>query len=220
MTTTAALFRPEWAHGQRAVTGQVGVDSGTMCIATTFPDDGSWMPAAGDADAWCGPGWVCSTSGYGDGGYEVLTLTDDGAVTGVEVMFLSAAVDAAADADLAATGVPEPDRTDVRAVLTKKADAATTERVNAWYRLSDQVTQQAWERLAATIDPASESVPQVIGELTVPEAAPVLRVGDPCYRGATLLANVPAGRYIVVAWGADAGPWGERTARLGAYRIR
>lgn len=210
--TTPLTFDPAWAVGDRASEALLAVDAGTMCIATTFPAEDTWLGGFDDnGPGWSGPGWGCSTTGYGDGGYDLLTVTGaDGTLTGVEVMFLSPALEAAAEA--ADTG-PVPTEAEKQAVYNRTADAATTAKYHAWLSAGQQALNAAWEQLATTIDPASESTPHPVTELTVADGGALL-IGDPCYGHPSRTVPVPAGRYLVVAWTTG------HTARLGAYRIR
>lgn len=211
----STVIDPKIADGDRAVTGFVGVDSGTMCIATQFPDDDAWLNIKGIA--WSGPGWACSTSGFGDGGYQVLTVSRDEQLTGVEVMFLSPTIDKAGEDAVLLSHVAHPSEEEKQAVWDMAADEATREKYSTWMAAHSQAHNDAWDRLATVIHPAAESTPTVVTELTVTDDGD-LQVGDPCYQAATVRLTVPPGRYTVLAWTYDAGDWGNRVARLGAYR--
>jgi hypothetical protein len=220
MTDTAA-FDPALADGTREQVRTIGVDAGTMCLAAQggFPQNDEWMSGGLDRAAgpgWSGRGWACSTSGYGDGVYDTVRVVRDGTAVGVEVVFLFPAADAAAEDAMHASGLTEPEQAQWDAFYgPDKADPGG--QCGAWRAAQDKALNDAYDRLLPTASPADRSVPHVVADLTVPDGR--VLVGDPCYDGPTAVVEVPSGTYRVVAWQTDAGPWGERTARLGAYRL-
>lgn len=206
-------FDAALAGGDRRSIGIVGVDGGVMMLAAVGrfrPDelDGP-IPAAGD-------GWVISGTGYGDGGYDVVEVVHDGEVTGVEVVFLCPEVDAACDSMLDEL-MPRPTMEERLAFADGSASADLSERVSKWEHLASTTSTELWDTLALTVHPADSTVPQVLGDFAVAEA---VEVGDPCYGSSSKIVAVPAGSYRAVAWNLGTDGWGDRTARLGLYRIR
>ena len=212
---------PTLSAGIRDKVGVVGVHAGIVCIAVEggFPDgeDDSWLPRSSGA-GWNGPGWVCATSGIGDGDYDVLGLHIDGHRVGLEVVFLSATVAAREQELLAAVAADRPSEADYAASRAADPDPAVTGRIAAYLMACASASSQAHDELSLTADPARESSPIPIGTLTVTAGSP-LGVGDPCYDEPSVIAAVVPGKYLVIAWQSELGTWGVRTVRLGAYRV-
>lgn len=218
--TETVRFDSALSAGARSRVGHVGVHAGIACIAVdgAFPGagDDSWLPRS-SGPAWGGPGWVCSTSGIGDGDYEVLDVRRGDHRVGVEIVFLSASVAAREQELLAAVAAPRPSEADYAASRSSDPSPAVKERIAAYWQACSSAGAQAHEELSLTVDPASDSSPTLIGTLTV-SGGGVLGIGDPCFDDPAVTLAVLPGRYAVVAWLSDLGDWGVRTARLGAYR--
>lgn len=202
-------FDRSTADGTRRSVGIVGVDSGTMCIATgRFPDkysDCFHQAAASD-------GYAVSSSGYGDGGYDLVVVEgSDGTARGVEVVFISTAIEAfveeAAEAELG----PGPSEDELHAFYRHTlADESARRRIATHLDSLRDITGRVWEEKLAGLHPADDTVAQVLGELEV--NGPV-GVGDPCYGGPSKTLTLPPGRYVAVAWGTGT------IARLGLYAV-
>ena len=218
--TAPALLDPALTAGTRTQITVVGVDAGTMCLGTSFPDEGEWMdgPRQPGAHGWSGPGWACSSSGYGDGGYGVVAVHDNqGTRTGVVVVFLFPEAEAAAQEQMLHTQFKMPTDEQQHAVWDRTADDATKALYAKWDEESNKTLMQVWDAMLPGHDPAEGSTPEVVTDLTVTDGE--LYAGDPCYDGPSATITVPNGTYRVVAWVRDAGDWGSRVARLGAYRL-
>lgn len=223
MATTPTTFDRHLADGIRSTIGVAGVDSGTMAIAP-----GRHHPVFGGLDhdvardGGLDDGAAVSSTGWGDGGYDVVTVAAEpgGPTTGVEVVFMSRAIDDAVDEALADLPTPDfdqlvanPDRSDLR-------DA-----YHAWNGERSRRTDRVYEAMLPTLHPADSEHAQVVGDLDVADGA--VCVGDPCYGDPTLTVAVPAGRWRAVRWmyrdaDAKAGPLhapGPRVARLGIYHL-
>lgn len=208
---TDSTFDQQLAFGHRERVGGAGVDSGTMCIATSFPDDVEWDGPC-DGPGWAGPTWGCTASGWGDGHYDILRLDDnDGHPRGIEVLFCSPTIEAVAERKLADDGIVEPTVEQKRAVHAKTADEATSRAYRQWSDASDAAYNAAWAHHSTTIDPGSDADPVVFGHLDVPDGR--LGVGDPSYVQSRWF-NVTPGRYALIAWQL---PNNGYTARIGAY---
>jgi hypothetical protein len=161
-----------------------------------------------DGPEWC----VSSTSGFGDGGYDVLVVERDGPV-GVEVVFVCDAATAAADAAREVVGAAGPHP----GWSASAADCAGWAECDA--RERNAANAAFLETLLAT-DPDADSVGNVLGCFT--HSGGVVEVTDPfCGPAGTGPADswLPAGDYVAVRWEADFGAWGVRATRLGVYRI-
>ena len=206
-------FVTENANGTRSPAGRVSVDSGTVAIANggQFPDYLTQpLPSVGK-------GWVATTSGYGDGGYDVLRVVDaDGAVVGVEVVFISPTLEAAgAQALLAELG--EGCTKEQRfAYWDGTLDDHAARRVRQRMAAEQPIRQRVWDEGLAGLHPAADATPRLLGRIAI---SGQVDVGDPCYEVPSLEVEVTPGTYDAVAWMFDAGEgWGIRVARLGIYR--
>lgn len=206
-------FVTENANGTRSPAGRVSVDSGTVAIANggQFPDDLTHpLPNVGS-------GWVATRSGYGDGACDVLRVVDaEGAVIGVEVVFISPTLEAAgAQAVLAelGEGCTQEERF---AYWDGTLDAGTARRVLQRMAAEHPITQRGWEEGLAKLNPAADATARLLGQIDV---SGQVCVGDPGYQIPSLKFEIPPGTYDAVAWMFDAGDgWGTRVARLGIYR--
>lgn len=206
-------FRPENSRGLRSVQFLVGVDSGTMALAADncFPESIDFADVPG-----CRGGWVASSTGWGDGGYDCVSVispdqpASPASIIGVEVIFISPTVDDFTHENLS---VPSPTSADWESMADRTADPDAHEKFRAYEESANQVFSDAFDRLIPTLHPDRESSPKLLGHLDVTHR---ITVGDPCYEGPTGSVDVPAGRYDAVAWELENG----RTARLGLYRQR
>ena len=197
------------ADGVRRFVASVGVDSGALAIAAgDFPNSDELLAVAAVAD-----NAVTATTGWGDGGYEVLALDDPtGQVVGVEVVFICGTAEQACEQALADSGIAlDP------AVLDRACGASATPSDRAAYAeynaASQAVLDRVWPAAIAGADPHDSATAIVRGSI---EVADSLGIGDPCYGGPSCTVPVPAGRYVAVTWMDDAHP--SRVARLAVYR--
>lgn len=223
MPATAEHVDPDkLAAGTRAEIGTAGVDGGQMSISpdpsrpdgpfALEGDTGSYEPRLVAGSAVC-------TSGYGDGAYGVYEVVRDGTRVGVEVVFLSPAVDTAAEraldqADTDGTTIRPTDAM-LDAVRDRTADDRTRTRVRLWDEAVDAAYAAAEKALMPVTHPSQEGRPVVLGTTSV---TGTVGVGDPCYGFPTVSVDLPSGTYCAVAWQADLGEfWGTRVVRLGLY---
>jgi hypothetical protein len=133
--TTAALSLTGTERRRRI--GLVGVDAGTMAIAGNvrdFPPGLDWWDEQGARH-----NVAHSTTGYGDGGYDVFeVVAEGGEVRGLEVVFMSPSLEAK---------------------VTKTDDMSWDEHSRLFNDLFDE--------MVPAIDPASESQSCVLGSLSV-----------------------------------------------------
>ena len=206
-------FVTENANGTRAPAGRVSVDSGTVAIANAgqFPDDPT-HPLPG-----VGSGWVATTSGYGDGGYDVLRVVDaDGVVVGVEVVFISPTLEAASAHAVVAELGEGCTQEELFAYWDGTLDASTTRRVLQRMAAEQPITQRVWEEGLAGLHPVADATARLLGQIDI---SGQVGVGDPGYEVPSLELEVTPGIYDAVAWTFDAGEgWGTCVARLGIYR--
>lgn len=213
----APRFDRSLADGVRLSRATVGVDSGTMVVAGgRFPSDGEYDDVVGGELPRIGRSWAASTSGYGDGGYDVVEVQGpDGEPRGCEVVFLSATIDAAATERLGAED-GQPSEAEMRSYYDRAASEETRTKVGRWHEVERRVYDAVWTELLGGLHPADEATALALGTLELTDEA---QVGDPCYGGPSAVLALPSGTYQAVAWQADGGGWGERTARLGIYLL-
>lgn len=197
--------------GVRTKVGFVGVDSGRMAIGggIGFTEHADRAPAL----PFLTGNVAVATSGYGDGGYDVLAVVVDGERRGLEVLFWSPAAEAAAQEALLAAGIVEQTPEVVAAVHQKAATPQQMAAYSAFAAASDHEERAAYERLVPEMNPSDEARVEYLGPLYVTLGA--VAVGDPGYGAPELVVELPLGRYAAVAWTAE----NERTTRLGIYRF-
>ena len=205
------------AAGFRRYIQTIGVDSGTMAIGgDRFPDRGSWdryldcmMESSLDGVF---EGAIFSSTGWGDGGYEVLAVeSTGGALVGVEVVFICRPAEAACLQAIEKAGI-----TIDNAVIDRACRGEASKGDEGAYREYSEQTRvvggPAWAAALADAHPACTATPVVRGRIQV---RGYLEIGDPCYGGPSCEVEVPAGEYVAVTWMDSDDP--DRVARLGAY---
>jgi hypothetical protein len=201
------------AIGTRRSCGSVGVDAGLMVIAAdhAFPGEA----AIDDLDFHDYPTmkqrqrYAISSSGIGDGGYDVLVVERAGTIVGVEVLFICNAAEQLTERYRDEAGLVQPE-----GEMWRSTEQADRDVCNAYWQAMNKLFAQAWAEVALTTPP--EGTPHVLGALTVHEG---VSIGDPCYGDASQYVPVPFGVYEAIAWTDEMDQWGERVYRLGVYRV-
>lgn len=200
----------------RRTVGNVGVDSGTMVIAGgDFPDHAEASGRNWECHDQCVGNYVVSTTGIGDGGYDVAIVEDANGPTGLEVVFLVPAISAEIERRI---DVPKPTDEEYGLFFGRHQAECSQEiydKVVLHDRRSQEIGNAIWDELFPTIDPANDSTPKVLGEVLV---SGQVQIGDPCYGGASYKTDLPPGRYQAVTWEGEYDGWGNRVFRLGIYR--
>lgn len=143
-------------------------------------------------------------------------VAPNGEVVGVEVLFITDAVEKESVERLRAVGLRELTEEEMIALWrTQTAGPELQERAKQNDLFLRRAFSEAYEELVPHLHPAEEAVAKVLGEMQVQGG---VAVGDPCYGGASLTMEIPAGRYVAVAWMLDLGVWGTRVGRIGLYR--
>lgn len=213
--------------GTRVPIRVLGVDAGMMAISTRrqFPDDEhyDWIcdklsETYGGDRGFVNNDLAVSSSGVGDGGYQLVHVVgDDGVVRGVEVIFLTPAVDAEVERRAAAGGIVEP--LDLKKLWDPEAHPDEKEKASRAYdRYRDQINEidrAVFDEMLPAYLPEGEG--HVLGQLECRFGH--VSAGDPCYGGATYVGELPKGKYEAVVHVVDLGDWGKRVARLGIYRV-
>lgn len=198
--------------GVRSSIGHVGVDAGLMTIASDhrFPGE----EAIDRLDHKSYPtmerksNYVISSSGVGDGGYDVVLVKRGGTAVGVEVLFISEAAEARGEEMRRDVGLESPPTEAWRSQAEADRKA-----VNAYWNAAQAIYTKAWDEVALSVEP--EGTPHYLGVLTITEG---FSIGDPCYGAASEFVALPAGQYEAIAWTAEMDEWGNRVLRLGVYR--
>lgn len=209
------------ASGTRRPITMLGVDAGMMALSTyRFPDDSEYDSVCDrlHGDAFATGTLVVSSSGVGDGGYDLVHVVDEaGAVKGIEVVFLTPAIDDLTDERTAPTKPPEAvmDLAFSRDVAADDPEReAARALVDAWFKYSGEVRGALLDELLSGQAPEGE--PRVVGTLKCPTGS--VSAGDPCYGGASWVGELPRGSYVAVVWMVELESWGRRVSRLGLYR--
>jgi hypothetical protein len=199
MVNPRTEFASHLTEGDRTLVGMVGVDAG--CVAIRRADGGSRHFRTG----WS----TQSSSGYGDGGYDVVTVSRHNQVTGIEVVFIceeahDRAQEAVVAAGLESLTYPGPDASDEDRTVWAEADARSSAIHN--------------DTFVAHLLVSSPTGDAIVGD-TFEHDGGTVEITDP-YVGHTgpVLDCLPAGTYTAVCWEADLGGWGRRCTRLGVYR--
>ena len=205
-------FDSEAAAGVRRVVGFVPVDSGTMVIA----DSAMFLDGHGISGlAQAGTGWVAAASGYGDGSYDVVLVDGaGGAVAGVEVVFSSPTLEAAASQAARAELGARPDFEQLASFWEHRLSPDSARQLAAYLDAERQIANRVWTAELGGLHPGADATARLLGHIDVGGR---VGVGDPCYGAATLELEVPAGSYDAVAWVLDAGRPGATVTRLGIY---
>lgn len=187
----------------RRAIGGVGVDAGVVAIGEYRDGDHMLLTA----DAAVRHGHAIASSGWGDGYYSVLEVSNDDRVVGVEVVFISAAANEAVDE---LCEVPRPDEATMRAAWSATdRDPAAVEAYRRWNDAWDAAAAVHWDRILCETVP--EGTAETVDTLVVNEP---VGIGDPCHGPASLHVELPAGLYDVIVW-RDARSALGRVARLG-----
>jgi hypothetical protein len=158
--------------------------------------------------------FVSSSSGWGDGGYEVWALTDtSGTICGVEVVFLCTGPELASETILAESGLTLDEAT-AAAVYSGTATPAQRADFDGYQEVFQTVYNRLWNEAVLNTPPEQDATAVLDGELAT---AGTLGIGDPCYGGPSFTIAVPPGRYTAVRWMDHANP--GHTARLALYRL-
>lgn len=200
------------AGGRREIAGSVGVDSGQMVLSVgSFPTD-----HFNGKDVYGGPGYIATSSGYGDGGYSVVRLlSDEGLVVGVEVVFVCTTADKAVFAEMVTVEGWGPGAEELSAYADNKTSEERSAQISQWLERYDAVSREIWTEAMLRAVPTEEA--KIIDAWTVEVPAPGgVAVGDPCYMGPSMTVELPPGTYIAAAWGAET-DWGYRVVRTGLY---
>lgn len=208
MTSSAPAPR-SLADGTRHRVGTVGVDSGTMALATGA------FPAEAYADG-LRHGALVSGSGYGDGGYDVVDVVDaNGARRGVEVVFFSPRIEAAAE-ERAVRELGRRPSHEERVAYYREApmDDLVRRQIRAYLEAERELELAVWHERLLEVHPADDGPGEVLGEV---EVQGFVDIGDPCYGTPSLTTELPPGRYRAVVWyGTGLGGY---VCRSGLYRV-
>lgn len=200
----------------RRTVGNVGVDSGTMVIAAgEFPSHEEASGRNWECHDQCVGNYVVSTTGVGDGGYDVAIVEDVNGPTGLEVVFLCPTILTEIERRV---DLPKPTDEEYGQFFGRLRDGCPQEvfdKVVAYDDRTRELGNAIWDELFPTIDPANDSTPKVLGEVLV---SGQVKIGDPCYGDASYKVDLPPGRYQAVIWEAEYDGWGNRVFRLGIYR--
>jgi hypothetical protein len=161
---------------------------------------------------------VYSSTGFGDGAYDVVALTDtQGVAVGLEVVFLASELDDLAASTIERLGIQKPSDDDALAVWSGEPTTEQKTRYDEYEAMYSSVAQGLWEGPALlAIEPSLTEVGRLLGHI---ETTGQLAVGDPCYSSASLTHTVTPGRYAAIVW-LQPRPDGTlgRVARLGVYK--
>lgn len=214
------------ATGTRRPIQILGVDAGMMALSTyRFPDDAHYDSICDrlhhNHEAFATDSLVVSSSGLGDGSYDLVYVLDEaGKVKGIEVVFVTLAIDALVEARTADT---RPTEEEYKLAFTREADTATfdakqaaKDKVDLHFAHCSSVNAELTEKMLPTLEP--EGDPKVVG--TVGCRNGHVSAGDPCYGSPSWTGELPNGSYLAVVWKVKLDAWGERVSRLGLYRTR
>jgi hypothetical protein len=171
---------------------------------------------------------VVTSTGFGDGYYPVVYLDEAGTgALGIEIVFMIPEAEEVAKQSCLDAGLVEPGDQDYALIYGKNetgeefvGEEASQARVkiDTWNALFENIHQTQYEELLKSSHPGKGTYGQGLHILN--HKGGDLAIGDPCYGSGTAQVSVPAGNYVIIQWISDqGGMWGERVARLGAYKL-
>ena len=177
--------------GTRVPIRVLGVDAGMMAISTRyqFPDDDQYdeicdLLFKNRDRAFVKDNLVVSSSGLGDGGYQLVHVVDgDGQVRGVEVLFVCKAVEDEVERRAQDRGIVEPP--DLKKLWDPDAHPDEKKKASRAYEtyrgLIDEIDREVFEEMLPSYLPEGEG--KVVGQLECKFGH--VSAGDPCYGGPT-----------------------------------